>query len=83
MNMKDAPLVHFDGSIRTSTTTIIPNQVIEHIQRAACGEYSSKTGVSSKRPPEELAVATTLILHVVHYLRHSDIVCSRLLQAPS
>ena len=44
-------LVHFDGSIRTSTTTIIPDQVIEHIQKAACGEYSSKTGVSSKRPP--------------------------------
>jgi hypothetical protein len=44
-------LVHFDGSIRTSTTTIIPDQVIEHTQKAACGEYSSKTGVSSKRPP--------------------------------
>ena len=44
-------LVHFDESIRTSTTTIIPDQAIEHIQKAACGEYSSKTGVSSKRPP--------------------------------
>ena len=66
-------LVHFDGSIRTSTTTIIPDQVIEDIQRAACGEYRSETGGLSKRPPENLVVDSTPILDVIHYLRQSDI----------
>jgi hypothetical protein len=66
-------LVHFDGSIRTSTTAVIANQALEDIQRAANGEYKDESGTWHKVSIDFLAVVNPPISFFVYYLRTKDI----------
>jgi hypothetical protein len=74
-------LVHFDGSTRRSTETLIPDQVLEYIQRVAFGEHKGENGTWLKWGFEEYAVVCTPLLRVVHYMRNKDIERWRLLRA--
>jgi hypothetical protein len=73
-------LVHFDGSIRTSTKTVIPDQALEDIRRVANGEYKDRSGTWKKVSINDLAIVLTPLTLVVHYLRTKDIEEWRLLR---
>jgi hypothetical protein len=66
-------LVHFDGSIRTSTAAVIANQALEDIQRVANGESMIEPGSWQSLPINLFAFAQTPLPLVVHYLRTKDI----------
>jgi hypothetical protein len=66
-------LVHFDGSIRTSTATVIANQAIEDIQRVANGEYRDQHGTWDQIPIYLHAFTSTPLPLAVRYLSTKDI----------
>ena len=66
-------LVHFDGSLRTSTKAVFPDQALEDIQRVANGEYKDESGTWRRRLIDDLAIILTPLPLVVHYLRNKDI----------
>jgi hypothetical protein len=67
-------LVHFDGSIRTSTTTVIPGQSLEDIRRIANGENKNESGTWKKqRNKFDFAIICKSLPPVVRYLRTNDI----------
>lgn len=73
-------LVHFDGSIRTSTATVITGQALEDIQRVANGENKDESGTWHKLPSNLLAIIQTPLPLVIRYMRTKDIEEWRLLK---
>ena len=73
-------LVHFDGSIRTSTETVVPDQALEDIRNVANQEYKGETTTWKKVPIHDFATVSTPLPFVVHYLRTKDIEEWRLLR---
>ena len=66
-------LVHFDGSIRTSTATTIPGQSLEDIRRIANGENKDESGTWKKEINRlNFAIACESLPLVVRYLRTKD-----------
>ena len=66
-------LVHFDGSIRTSTATTIPGQSLEDIRRIANGENKDESGTWKKGINKlDFAIACESLPLVVRYLRTKD-----------
>ena len=66
-------LVHFDGSTRTSTATVIAGQSLEDIRRIANGENKDESGTWEKRAIKDFAIVCRSLPHVVRYLRTKDI----------
>jgi hypothetical protein len=76
------PFVHYDGSIRTTTASTIPDQALEDIQQVANGMYRSASGKDGEMDAYSPNIAVLLLTpfpHVVHYMRHQVIEEFRLL----
>ena len=73
-------LVHFDGSIRTSTETVIPDQALEDIRKVANGETKNESGTWMKGSISVLAIGCPPRPLVVCYMRTRDIEEWRLLR---
>ena len=73
-------LVHFDGSIRTSTETVIPDQALEDIRKVANGDTMNESRTWMKGSISVLAIGCPPRPLVVRYMRTRDIEEWRLLR---